>query len=54
MVEVRGSGGFTSIEHLNESCAIDAAELLSKRFVAEIGDRNLQPRLTELLLPVTA
>ncbi|DAC25887.1 MAG TPA: DUF655 domain-containing protein [Candidatus Poseidoniales archaeon] len=54
MVEVRGSGGFTSIEHLNESCAIDAAELLSKRFVAEISDRNLQPRLTELLLPVTA
>ena len=54
MVEVRGSSGFTSIEHLNESCAIDAAELLSKRFVAEIGDRNLQPRLTELLLPVTA
>ena len=54
MVEVRGSGGFTSLEHLNESCAIDAAELLSKRFVAEISDRNLQPRLTELLLPVAA
>lgn len=54
MVEVRGSSGFTSIEHLNESCTIDAAELLAKRFVAEMGDRNLQPRLTELLLPVTA
>ena len=54
MVEVRGSSGFTSIEQLNESCTIDAAELLAKRFVAEIGDRNLQPRLTELLLPVTA
>ena len=54
MVEVRGSSGFTDLEHLNESCTIDAAELLAKRFVAEISDRNLQPRLTELLLPVTA
>lgn len=54
MVEIRGSSGFTSIEQLNESCSIDAAELLAKRFVAEIEDKTLQPRLTELLLPVSA
>ena len=54
MVEIRGSSGFSSLEQLNESCAIDAAELLAKRFVAEIEDKNLQPRLSELLLPVAA
>jgi predicted nucleic acid-binding OB-fold protein len=54
MVEIRGSSGFSSLEQLNESCAIDAAELLAKRFVAEIEDKNLQPRLSELLLPVSA
>ena len=54
MVEIRGSSGFSSLEQLNESCSIDAAELLSKRFVAEIEDKNLQPRLSELLLPVSA
>jgi len=54
MVEERGSSGFTSFENLNESCNIDAAELLAKRFHAEIIDRNLQPRLTDLLLPVKA
>jgi len=54
MVEIRGSSGFSTLEQLNESCAIDAAELLAKRFVAEIEDKNLQPRLSELLLPVSA
>jgi predicted nucleic acid-binding OB-fold protein len=54
MVEERGSSGFTSFENLNESCNIDAAELLAKRFHSEIIDRNLQPRLTDLLLPVKA
>ena len=54
IVEIRGSSGFSSLEQLNESCSIDAAELLSKRFVAEIEDKNLQPRLCELLLPVSA
>ena len=54
IVEIRGSSGFSSLEQLNESCAIDAAELLAKRFVAEIEDKNLQPRLSELLLPVSA
>lgn len=54
MVEIRGSSGFTSFDQLNEACSIDAAELLAKRFVAELQDRNLQPRLSELLLPVSA
>jgi len=54
MVELRGSNGFISLEQLNEACSIDSAELLAKRFVAEIEDKNLQPRLTELLLPVSA
>jgi len=54
MVEERGSSGFTSFENLNQSCNVNAAELLAKRFHAEIIDRNLQPRLTDLLLPVKA
>ena len=54
MVEIRGSSGFSSFNQLNEACAIDAADLLAKRFVAEIEDKNLQPRLSELLLPVSA
>ena len=54
MVEERGSSGFSSIQQLNETCGIDAADLLAKRFFAEIEDRNLQPRLTDLLLPVKA
>ena len=53
MVEIRGSSGFASLEQLNDSCSINAAELLSRRFIAEIQDKNLQPRLSELLLPVS-
>ena len=52
MVEKRGSSGFTSFEQLNELCGIDAAELLAIRFHSELNDRNLQPRLSEILLPV--
>ena len=52
MVEQRGSSGFTSFEQINESCSIDAAELLTIRFQSELNDRNLQPRLSDLLLPV--
>ena len=54
MVEARGSTGFESLNALNESCNIDAGELLAKRFLAEIEDRNIQPRLLDLLLPVKA
>ena len=42
----------TSFEQINESCGIDAAELLAIRFQSELNDRNLQPRLSDLLLPV--
>jgi predicted nucleic acid-binding OB-fold protein len=52
MVEARGSSGFSSLQQLNESCGVDAAELLAKRFHSEMKDRNLQPRLTDHLLPV--
>mgnify|MGYP001158510452 CR=1 FL=1 len=54
MVEQRGSSGFSDIEQLNETCNIDSCELLAKRFVNEIEDKTLQPRLSELLFPVTA
>ena len=54
MVEARGSSGFESLAALNEACNIDAGELLAKRFLAELEDRNIQPRLLDLLLPVKA
>ena len=54
MVEARGSTGFESLSALNEACSIDAGELLAKRFLAELNDRNIQPRLIDLLLPVKA
>lgn len=54
MVQERGSTGFKSMEALNQSCNIDAAELLAKRFISEIEDQNIEPRLVDLLLPVKA
>ena len=54
MVEARGTSGFESLVALNEACNIDAGELLAKRFLSEIEDRNIQPRLLDLLLPVKA
>jgi predicted nucleic acid-binding OB-fold protein len=54
MVDARGSTGFESFAALNEACNIDAADLLAKRFHTEMEDRNIQPRLIDLLLPVTA
>jgi len=54
MVEARGTSGFESLAALNEACNIDAGELLAKRFLSEIEDRNIQPRLLDLLLPVKA
>jgi predicted nucleic acid-binding OB-fold protein len=54
MVEARGSTGFESLTALNEACNIDAGELLAKRFFSELEDRNIQPRLLDLLLPVKA
>ena len=54
MVQERGSSGFKSMEALNQSCNIDAAELLAKRFISEIEDPTIEPRLVDLLLPVKA
>ena len=54
MVEARGSSGFENLAALNEACGIDAADLLAKRFHTELDDRNIQPRMIDLLLPVKA
>ena len=50
MVASRGRVGWESFEQLNGDCNINAAELLARRFVSEIEDRSLQPRLIDLLL----
>ena len=50
MVQKRGRVGWDNFESLNQDCAIDAPELLAKRFVSEIEDRGIQPRLIDLLL----
>ena len=50
MVASRGRVGWESFAQLDEDCNINAAELLAKRFVSEIEDRGLQPRLLDLLL----
>lgn len=52
MEQERGSSGFKNLQSLNQSCNIDAAELLAKRFILEIEDRSIEPRLIDLLLPV--
>ncbi|NCG00567.1 MAG: DUF655 domain-containing protein [Euryarchaeota archaeon] len=54
MVEARGSSGFESFKALNDACNIDAGELLAKRFLSELDERNIQPRLLDQLLPVKA
>ena len=50
MVASRGRVGWESFSQLNEDCSINAPELLAKRIVSEIEDRELQPRLIDLLL----
>ena len=50
MVASRGRVGWESFAQLDEDCGINAAELLAKRFVSEIEDRSLEPRLIDLLL----
>ncbi|MBL6748433.1 MAG: DUF655 domain-containing protein [Candidatus Poseidonia sp.] len=55
MVEARNQlGVFASMDELNAQCSINGAELLARRFVQEIEDKALVPRLIDLLLPVTA
>ena len=50
MVAKRGRSGWESFAQLDEDCGINSAELLAKRFVLEIEDRSLIPRLIDLLL----
>ena len=50
MVASRGRVGWESFAQLDEDCGINAAKLLAKRFVSEIEDRSLEPRLIDLLL----
>jgi len=50
MVQKRGRAGWDNFATLDDDCAINASELLAKRFVSEIEDRGLQPRLMDLLL----
>ena len=50
MVASRGRVGWESFAQLNEDCRSTAPELHAKRFVSEIEDRSLEPRLIDLLL----
>tara|TARA_B100000767_G_C19675393_1_gene497124 strand:+ start:396 stop:998 length:603 start_codon:yes stop_codon:yes gene_type:complete len=50
MVAKRGRAGWENFSQLDEDCGIKSAELLAKRFVSEIEDRSLLPRLIDLLL----
>ena len=50
MVAKRGRAGWENFAQLDEDCGINSAELLAKRFVLEIEDRALIPRLIDLLL----
>ena len=55
MVKAREDVGvFASMAELNALAKVKGAELLALRFVEEIQDQNLQPRLVDFLLPVTA
>lgn len=55
MVKAREQiGVFASMDELNSLAKIKGAELLAQRFVEEIEDRTLLPRLIDLLLPVKA
>jgi len=55
MVKAReGVGVFASMDELNSLAKIKGAELLAQRFVEEMNDPSLEPRLIEFLLPVTA
>lgn len=55
MVKAREQVGvFASMGELNTLAKIKGAELLAQRFVEEIEDRTLNPRLIDLLLPVKA
>ena len=55
MVKARDEVGvFASMDELNALAKVKGGELLAQRFVEEIEDKTLQPRLIDLLLPVKA
>lgn len=55
MVKARDQVGvFASMDELNALAKIKGAELLAQRFIEEMEDKTLVPRLIELLLPVEA
>ena len=55
MVKARDQvGRFASMDELNALAKVKGAELLAQRFIEEMEDKTLVPRLTELLLPVEA
>lgn len=55
MVKARDKvGRFASMDELNALAKVKGAELLAQRFVEEMEDKALVPRLIELLLPVEA
>ena len=55
MVKARDQVGvFASMDELNALAKIKGAELLAQRFVEEMEDKALVPRLIALLLPVEA
>ena len=49
MVAARGREGFKDMDDLEKRCGIAGAELLAQRFVLEIDDKKIQPRLCELI-----
>ena len=49
MVKARGREGFSGLEDLDNRCSIDSANLLAQRFIEEIEDKKIQPRLCELI-----
>jgi len=49
MVAARGREGFKDMADLEQRCGIAGAELLAQRFVVEIEDKKIQPRLCELI-----
>ena len=54
MVKAREQVGmFASMDELDNLAKINGAELLAQRFVEEIKDKSIEPRLIDLLLPVT-
>ena len=55
MVKAREKvGAFASMAEFNALTNTDGIALLKSRFLVEIRDKSIQPRLTELLLPVEA